>query len=125
VSRPFIAHPECGIAARNQHLRKKSRDKCRDMRLDNGRIDWIELDLPNVIAFRQKPGEPTNPRHILLAASIFDQNSRIPQVKRRSRSRVLFVAECLFHISRKSGTGKYSGGWLTQERKCSLRQVRR
>jgi O-methyltransferase involved in polyketide biosynthesis len=65
-------------------------------RLDNGRIEWIELDLPSVIAFRQKLKEPANPRQILLAVSVFDKDSWIPQVKRRARSRVLFVAEGLF-----------------------------
>jgi len=65
-------------------------------RLDNGKIEWIELDLPAVIAFRQKLGEPTNPRHILLAASVFDKDRWIPRVKKHSRSRVLFVAEGLF-----------------------------
>lgn len=65
-------------------------------RLDNGRIEWIELDLPAVIAFRRKLGEPSNARHIFLAASVFDKDSWIPQVKKRVRSRVLFVAEGLF-----------------------------
>jgi O-methyltransferase involved in polyketide biosynthesis len=65
-------------------------------RLDNGKIEWIELDLPAVIAFRQKLEEPTNPRHILFAASVFDKDRWIPQVKRHARSRILFVAEGLF-----------------------------
>jgi O-methyltransferase involved in polyketide biosynthesis len=65
-------------------------------RLDNGRIEWIELDLPAVIAFRRKLGEPANSRHILLAASVFDKDDWVPQVKRRARSRILFIAEGLF-----------------------------
>jgi O-methyltransferase involved in polyketide biosynthesis len=65
-------------------------------RLDDGKIAWIELDLPRVIAFRQNLGEPTNPRHTFLAASIFDKDHWIPEVKRRGRSRVLFIAEGLF-----------------------------
>lgn len=65
-------------------------------RLDDGKIVWIELDLPDVIAFRQKLEEPANPRHIFLAASILDKDRWIPQVKRHGRSRVLFVAEGLF-----------------------------
>jgi O-methyltransferase involved in polyketide biosynthesis len=65
-------------------------------RLDNGRVEWIELDLPAVIALRQKLGEPADPRHILLAASVFDKDRWIPQVKSRAGSRVLFVAEGLF-----------------------------
>jgi O-methyltransferase involved in polyketide biosynthesis len=65
-------------------------------RLDDDKIEWIELDLPDVIAFRQNLAEPANPRHIFLAASILDQDRWIPQVKRHGRSRVLFVAEGLF-----------------------------
>ncbi len=57
-------------------------------RLDNGKIEWIELDLPDVIAFRQKLAEPANPRHILIAASVFDEDRWLPQVKRRARPRV-------------------------------------
>jgi O-methyltransferase involved in polyketide biosynthesis len=65
-------------------------------RLDDGEVGWIELDLPPVIGFRQNLGEPTNPRHIFLAASILEPDRWIPQVKRHGRSRVLFVAEGLF-----------------------------
>jgi O-methyltransferase involved in polyketide biosynthesis len=63
-------------------------------RLDNGAIAWIEIDLPAVIAFRQKLREPLNPRHVLLAASVLDADW-IPKVKRVAASRVLFVAEGL------------------------------
>jgi O-methyltransferase involved in polyketide biosynthesis len=64
-------------------------------RLDNGTIEWIELDLPDVIAFRQRLQEPGNPRHIFLAASVLGDDW-IPFVKGRARSRILFVAEGLF-----------------------------
>jgi O-methyltransferase involved in polyketide biosynthesis len=64
-------------------------------RLDNGKIEWIEIDLPSVIAFRRKLGEPHNPRHVLLAESVLD-DGWIPQVKQRAKSRVLLVAEGLF-----------------------------
>lgn len=64
-------------------------------RLDNGKIEWIELDLPEVIAFRQKLREPANPRHLLLAASVLDDHW-LSQVKSRSDARILFVAEGLF-----------------------------
>jgi O-methyltransferase involved in polyketide biosynthesis len=56
----------------------------------------MELDLPAVIAFRQSLGEPANPSHVFLAASILDKDRWIPEVKRQDRSRVLFVAEGLF-----------------------------
>jgi O-methyltransferase involved in polyketide biosynthesis len=50
--------------------------------------------LPAVIGFRQKLHEPANPRHVLLAASVLDDDW-IPKVKRLARSCVLFVAEGL------------------------------
>jgi O-methyltransferase involved in polyketide biosynthesis len=63
-------------------------------RLDNGKIGWIEIDLPDVIAFRQKLREPTNPRHIFLAASVLDDHW-LSQVKRHADARVLLIAEGL------------------------------
>jgi len=64
-------------------------------RFDNGKIEWIELDLPDVIAFRQKLREPTNPRHIFLAASVLDDHW-LSRVKRHADARVLLIAEGLF-----------------------------
>jgi O-methyltransferase involved in polyketide biosynthesis len=80
-------------------------------RLDNGKIEWIELDLPAVIAFRRKLGEPANPRHILLAASVFDKDAWLPQVKRRARLRILFIAEGLFPYFTEA-QHKQVFGWL-------------
>lgn len=40
-------------------------------RIDNGKIQWIELDLPEVIDFRRKYFEETD-RHIFIAKSVFD-----------------------------------------------------
>jgi len=64
-------------------------------RLDNGRVEWIELDLPGVIAFRQKLHEPESNRHRLVAASILDEGW-VAEIKRHPGKRVLFVAEGLF-----------------------------
>ena len=64
-------------------------------RLDNGRVEWIELDLPGVIAFRRKLHEPESKRHRMIAASILDDHW-VAEIKRYARSRVLFVAEGLF-----------------------------
>jgi O-methyltransferase involved in polyketide biosynthesis len=64
-------------------------------RLDNGRVEWIELDLPGVIAFRQKLHEPENRRHRMIAASVLDDHW-VTEIKRYAKSRVLFVAEGLF-----------------------------
>jgi O-methyltransferase involved in polyketide biosynthesis len=64
-------------------------------RLDNGRVEWIELDLPGVITFRQKLHEPESKRHRMIAASVLDDDW-VVEIKRHARSRILFVAEGLF-----------------------------
>lgn len=63
-------------------------------RLDNGRVEWIELDLPGVITFRQKLDEPDSKRHRMIAASVLDDNW-VAEIKRYARGRILFVAEGL------------------------------
>jgi O-methyltransferase involved in polyketide biosynthesis len=62
--------------------------------LDNGLVEWIELDLPGVIAFRQKLDEPESKRHRMIAASVLDEDWLV-EIKRYARSRILFVAEGL------------------------------
>jgi O-methyltransferase involved in polyketide biosynthesis len=62
--------------------------------LDNGRVEWIELDLPGVITFRQKLHEPDSKRHWMIAASVLDDDW-VVKIKRYARSRILFVAEGL------------------------------
>jgi O-methyltransferase involved in polyketide biosynthesis len=64
-------------------------------RLDNGAVRWIEIDLPNVIAFRQKLREPQDERHRLVAASVLDEGW-IDEIARSARHSALFVAEGLF-----------------------------
>jgi O-methyltransferase involved in polyketide biosynthesis len=64
-------------------------------RLDNGRVEWIELDLPGVIAFRRKLHEPECTRHRMMEASVLDDDW-VMEIKRHAKSRVLFVAEGLF-----------------------------
>lgn len=63
-------------------------------RLDNGRVEWVELDLPGVIAFRQKLHEPENKRHRMIAASVLDENW-VVEIKRNAGQRILFVTEGL------------------------------
>lgn len=64
-------------------------------RLDNGRVRWIEIDLPDVIAFRRQLRERADPRHVLLAASVLD-DEWVAKVKRYGEKPILFVAEGLF-----------------------------
>jgi methyltransferase (TIGR00027 family) len=64
-------------------------------RLDNGTISWIEIDLPDVVAFRQRLLERANLRHVLLAASVLDDDW-IARVKRHEGKPILFIAEGLF-----------------------------
>ncbi len=80
-------------------------------RLDNGRVEWIELDLPGVIAFRQKLREPESKRHRMIAASVLDDNW-VAEIKRYAKSRILFVAEGLFPYTAVQDSGKSLGGAL-------------
>lgn len=50
-------------------------------RLDNGQATWLELDLPDSMALRQKFFDETPRRH-MIAASILDFESWIPQVRK-------------------------------------------
>jgi O-methyltransferase involved in polyketide biosynthesis len=63
-------------------------------RLDNGLVEWIELDLPGVITLRQKLPEPQSKRHRMIAASVLD-DGWVVELKRYPRSRILFVTEGL------------------------------
>lgn len=63
-------------------------------RLDNGKLEWIELDLPPVIALRRKLQEPENARHRLVAASVLDEQW-VATVKPFATKRILLVAEGL------------------------------
>ncbi|HEY1547357.1 MAG TPA: class I SAM-dependent methyltransferase [Kofleriaceae bacterium] len=63
-------------------------------RLDNGAIRWLEVDLPEVIAFRAKLGEPAEPRHALFAGSILE-TTWLDEARQRSSPAILFVAEGL------------------------------
>jgi O-methyltransferase involved in polyketide biosynthesis len=64
-------------------------------RLDDGTIEWIEIDLPEVIAFRRKLGEPVIERHPFLSGSVLNKDW-VAEVRKHAKERVLFVAEGLF-----------------------------
>jgi O-methyltransferase involved in polyketide biosynthesis len=54
-------------------------------------VRWIELDLPDVISFRNKLQKPLNERRRLLAGSVLD-GGWITEVLRDSRARILLIA---------------------------------
>jgi O-methyltransferase involved in polyketide biosynthesis len=64
-------------------------------RLDNGGIVWIEMDLPEVIAFRRKLDEPPCARHLLLAGSILEERW-VDEIDPYAGKPILLVAEGLF-----------------------------
>jgi O-methyltransferase involved in polyketide biosynthesis len=63
-------------------------------RLDDGAVQWLEVDLPEVIALRRNLEEPANPRHALFDGSILD-DGWLDEVRRYSPPAILFVAEGL------------------------------
>ena len=65
----------------------------RFQRVDNGRVLWIDLDLPDVIALRRKL-LPESERDRYLAASITDPGW-MDEVARPDGSAILFVAEAV------------------------------
>ena len=85
-TRQFMAeHPEaavvyigCGLDARFD-------------RIDDGRVEWYDLDLPEVIALRTEYVGGEGPRHHLLASSAFDTGWL--DIVARGPQPVLFIAE--------------------------------
>lgn len=77
-----VVHLGCGLDTRFE-------------RVDNGRVEWFDLDLPDVIALRQKLIASEGPRYHLMAASAFDDNwfAEVSQYKPRA---FLFLAEGVF-----------------------------
>ncbi len=65
-------------------------------RLDNGQVQWIELDLPNVIEVREQFFQPTDRRHILTGS--LTETAWIAEVKSLVRGPVLFIAEGVLYF---------------------------
>jgi O-methyltransferase involved in polyketide biosynthesis len=63
-------------------------------RVDNGRITWYELDLPEVVALRHKFFAETN-HHRLLTGSVADFNW-MEQIPRNENQPLLLIGEGLF-----------------------------
>jgi O-methyltransferase involved in polyketide biosynthesis len=87
--RAFLAaHPDGVVANLGAGL------DTRFHRLDNGTVEWVEVDLPDVIAFRRRLGEPASPHHHLFAGSVLDREW-VAEVRRYGREHVFLVAEGL------------------------------
>jgi O-methyltransferase involved in polyketide biosynthesis len=89
-ARDFLAHnPEavvvhigCGLDSRFD-------------RVDDGRVEWYDLDFPNVIELRRKLLIGEGGRYHLLSCSVFD-NSWLDAVSAHRRRPVLFLAEGVY-----------------------------
>lgn len=78
----LVVHLGCGLDTRFD-------------RVDNGKVDWYDLDLPEVIDLRRRLIDEVNPRCHLLAFSAFDPAwfDCLPKDQRR---KVLIIAEGVF-----------------------------
>jgi O-methyltransferase involved in polyketide biosynthesis len=77
-----IVHIGCGLDSRFE-------------RVDNGKVDWFDLDLREVIELRRKYLGNENPRHHYLPFSVFD-DSWIKAMDNQPQKPVLFLAEGVF-----------------------------
>jgi O-methyltransferase involved in polyketide biosynthesis len=77
-----VVHIGCGLDTRFE-------------RVDNGRVDWFDLDLPRVIELRQKLIHSTSNRHHTLTTSAFDAGW-IEQVSQLKPRPFMFLAEGVF-----------------------------
>ena len=74
-----VIHIGCGLDTRFE-------------RVDNGQVEWFDLDMPEVIQLRQKLISNNIERYHLLAASVLD-NSWIKEVNAFKPRPILFMAE--------------------------------
>ena len=77
-----VVHIGCGFDTRFQ-------------RVDNGRVEWFDLDLPEVICMRRQLIPETNPRYHLLEGSVFEAGWMESVCALRPRP-CLFIAEGVF-----------------------------
>jgi O-methyltransferase involved in polyketide biosynthesis len=74
-----VVHVGCGLDTRFE-------------RVDNGQVLWFDLDLPDVMALRQKLIQGDSSRHHALATSVFE-DGWIEEVSRYKPSTFMFIAE--------------------------------
>ena len=77
-----VVHIGCGLDTRFE-------------RVDNGRVQWFDLDLPDVIELRRKLISDENSRHHMLASSVFD-DGWLAEVNRYKPRPFMFIAEGVF-----------------------------
>jgi O-methyltransferase involved in polyketide biosynthesis len=79
-----VVHIGCGLDTRFE-------------RVDNRRVAWFDLDMPDVISLRQKLVSKENERYHILATSVFDDDwlEEMSQYKPRP---FMFVAEGVFSV---------------------------
>ena len=74
-----VVHIGCGLDTRFQ-------------RVDDGRVEWFDLDMPDVIALRLKLLHVSNNRYHTLATSVFEE-AWLEEVARCKPRSFLFIAE--------------------------------
>jgi len=77
-----VVHIGCGLDSRFE-------------RVDNGRLEWFDLDLPDVIGLRRKFIGDDRERYHLLSCSVLD-DAWLEMVKVHSQHPFLFLAENVF-----------------------------
>jgi O-methyltransferase involved in polyketide biosynthesis len=77
-----VVHIGCGLDSRFE-------------RVDNGRVEWCDLDLPHVIELRRKFIGGEGERHHLLSCSVLD-NTWLDMVSAHRQRPFLFLAEGVF-----------------------------
>jgi O-methyltransferase involved in polyketide biosynthesis len=74
-----VVHIGCGLDTRFE-------------RVDNGQVEWFDLDVPDVITLRQKLIRSESSRYHVLAASVFEKDW-LEEVSRFGARPFMFVAE--------------------------------
>ncbi len=77
-----VVHIGCGLDSRFE-------------RVDNGRVEWFDLDLPGVIDLRRRFTGNEHERYHLLGCSVLE-DAWLEAVKVDSRRRILLLAETVF-----------------------------
>jgi len=77
-----VVHIGCGLDSRFE-------------RVDNGRVEWYDLDLPDVIDLRREFIADEGARYHLLACSVLDE-AWLETIEMHSPRAVLFLAETVF-----------------------------